>query len=225
MKKILILAVVALTAISMAQPGGGRAQRGGARGNQNSMTSLLSRTDVQGELKITDEQKTKLAELQPARGQRGAGGSRRNGNRAAGGNGAGSFDPSAVQAAMLEREKKVLDLLSPEQAKRLKELYVQKAGNRVILRADFQKDLGLSDDQVAKVKALQTKQAEAVRSIMQKVQNGEIDRTEVASLQEKNQKILSDELGKILTADQTAKLKTMGGTPFKFEDAAPVGGQ
>jgi len=213
MKKLLIVSILAVTALSFAQGGGGRGQGRGRQGN--SMVGLLQRADVQGELKITDEQKTKLEAANPGRGQGG-------GQRGGGAGGAG-FDPEAMRKAQLEREKAVSDILTPDQNKRLKELYIQRVGNQAVTREDIQKELGLNADQVAKIQALATKQREANQAVMEKVRSGEIDREQVRELQTKNDGILKEELGKILTAEQAAKLKAMGGAPFKFVDPAITG--
>lgn len=63
MKKLLIFGLVTMTVLAQAQGRGGAGGRGGA-----SMTGLLSRTDVRSELKVTDDQKAKLDELMPQRG-------------------------------------------------------------------------------------------------------------------------------------------------------------
>lgn len=229
MKKILVIAVALLAAVSMAQPAGGGArggQRGGGFGrNNNSLVGLLSRSDVQSELKITDDQKTKLEAASPRR-QRGAGGPGAGGPGAggpgAGGPGAGNFDPAAMQKAMAEREKTILAILTPDQTKRLKELFIQKAGNQALVHEMIQKDLGLSTDQVAKIKKLVAEQRDANMKIMEKVRNQELDRTEARERQQKNQKALTEELGKVLTAEQTEKMKTLAGEKFTF-DPDPTG--
>lgn len=235
MKKILVFSMVALAVLSQAQGGGGG--RGGfGRGGGNSMTGLLNRPDVQAELKISDDQKTKLAELNPQRGGRGGGGAgggggvaggNGGGGNAGGGNGGGgaagggqgrNFDPAEMQKMMAEREQKTLAILNADQVKRLKELYVQRVGNRALNREDIQKELGLSADQVAKIKDLGAKQAAANAELGQKVRNQEIDREQMREVTTKNNKILDEELGKVLTADQASKLKAMRGSEFKFEE-------
>lgn len=206
------------------------------RGGNQSMTGLLNRADVQSELKITDDQKTKLTELMPQR-NRGAGGGGggaagggggnngggnnggRGGNNGGGGNfGGGNGDPAAMRQAMAEREKKILDILTAEQSKRLEELYIQRVGNRALGRESIQKELGLSTDQVSKINDLNTKQREAQQELMQKMRNQEIDREEARGIMDKNQKTLDEELGKVLTSEQTAKFKSMRGADFKFDE-------
>jgi Spy/CpxP family protein refolding chaperone len=219
MRNLLIVSILAVTALSFAQQGGGRGgQRGGFGRQGNSLTGLLQRADVQGELKITEDQKTKIEAANPRRGQGGGAGG--GGQRGGGAGGGGNFDPEAMRKAQQEREKAITDLLTPEQNKRLRELFIQRAGNQAVTREEIQKELGLKEDQVKKIQELTAKQREANQAIMEKVRNQEIDRTQLGELQTKNENILKEELGKVLTAEQAAKLKAMGGAPFKFVDPA-----
>ena len=112
-------------------------------------------------------------------------------------------------------------ILNADQMKRLDEIGVQLAGNRALLLPAVQKALGLSEDTIKKAQDLQTKQGEANRSIQEKVMNQEISREEAQAAREKNNKALEDELVKLLSAEQAAKLKEMQGKPFK---ADPPGG-
>jgi Spy/CpxP family protein refolding chaperone len=201
----------------MAQNGGGRGGRqGGFARNNNSLIGLLNRDDVKAELKVSDDQKSKLDALRPARGQGGAGGgggARGNG----GGAGGGNFDPEAMRKLQAEREKTTLEVLTSDQVKRLRELFVQRVGARAVLREDFQAELKVTADQKTKIEALQKTQQEANQSVMEKVRSGEIERTAVQDIMKKNETALIEELNKILTAEQKAKMKTLEGAPFKFE--------
>src|SRR5690349_12018635 len=73
-KSILVVGIAVLAAVSMAQGGGGggRGQgRGGMRGFQDaSGVFLLQRPEVQVELKLTDDQKSKLAAIRDEQGQK-----------------------------------------------------------------------------------------------------------------------------------------------------------
>jgi hypothetical protein len=233
------IGLLAITALSLAQGQGGEGRQGfGGRqrfGQQQGMIGLLSRNDVRSELKISDDQSTKLAELGiRVRGQGGPGGGGQGGGRQGQGQGGGrqgqgggrqgqggqggNFDPEVMRQAARERETKIMAILEPGQQKRLKELFVQRSGNRAAMNEAIQKDLGLSEDQVAKLRDLQQKQQEANRAVMQKVRDGSLSREDVQSTIQKNEEIMNTEIGKILTSAQAAKLKEMGGAPFKFEE-------
>lgn len=225
-KKLLVISFITLAVLVQAQGGGGGGRGGQMRGGGQSMTGLLSRADVQAELKISDDQKTKIAELNPQRNRGGGGngngggngGAAGGGNRGGGTGAGGNFDPAQMQQMMAEREKKTLEILNADQQKRLKELYIQRVGNRALLREDVQKELGLSSDQTAKIKDLQDKQRTANQELQQKMRNQEIDRTEGRDIMTKNQKTLDEELGKVLTGEQATKFKDMRGAEFKFDE-------
>lgn len=264
-------------ALASAQGGGGQGRRGGfggRGGNMFSELSLANRSDVQTDLGVTADQKTKLQELSTKmrgnRGQRGnrggQGGAGGNGGGAAGaggsggaggvgggagsgasggaggsagvggvgaggaggasgggrgGFGSGNFDPEQFRKQMEERRaqshKDLAAILNETQMKRLGEISVQLRGNRAILDAEVQKSLGLTDDQKKQIESLNTKQQEANRSVMEKVRNQEVTREDAQASREKNDKAMAEELGKILTSDQSAKLKAMGGKPFKAD--------
>ncbi|MDR3689018.1 MAG: hypothetical protein P4L46_06535 [Fimbriimonas sp.] len=212
-KLVIIVAVAAIVGSAMAQGGGGRGQ--GMRGNPNSLSGLLNRADVQKDLGITDEQKTKLTDIRTASRQK-----MQDARTAAG------DDRAAMQAAMQkvgeEVGKEQMAVLTADQAKRLKEIFVQVRGSQAILNTEIQSDLGLSDDQKAKIKDLQERQTKANQEIQQKVRDQSIDQAEARTEREKNNKVLADEIDKILTDAQKSKLKDMGGKPFTA-DPAPAG--
>ena len=223
LKNFFVISLVVLVAVASAQ---NRQGRQGGRQNNN-MIGLLQRSDVQSELKFSDDQKSKLEAMRPARGQGGnrgggnGGGGNGGGGNGGGGNGGGgqrpAQDPEAMAKAAAEREKTTLEVLSPEQTKRLLELYIQRVGSRAVIRADVQEALKINSTQKEKIADLQKNQREANQAVMEKVRNGEIERTAVADIQKKNDSILQDELNKILTAEQREKLQSMGGAPFKFD--------
>lgn len=216
--KALFVAAVAVCAVA-SQAQGFRMMGAGGGGGAMMLFRMNQdgaeiREDIAKELKLTDEQKKKLLAVQDEQRQKMM-------DMFQG----GGFDPSdrekmqkVIGDMMKESEKKVNDVLDDPQEKRLKELSIQRQGNSAIMNEDVQKELALTDAQKAKVKELQTKQQEAMQATMEKMRNGEIERDQIRDIMSKNQKIMNDELGKILTTDQAAKLKTMGGAPFKFEE-------
>src|SRR5579871_265347 len=202
MKKwIVTILAVALCAAAMAQRGGGGFFGRGGGGNP---AMLLGRHDVQKELNLTDDQKTKLEALRQK--QREDMQAFFQANAPADG---GRPDFSKLQPEMekmqKEQQKEVDAILTPDQTKRLKEISIQLGGNGVITRPEIQNDLNMTDDQKAKVKDLQDKQRAAMQEIRDKMQNGELDREQMRPLMEKNRKIMDDELAKILTDTQKAK--------------------
>lgn len=219
MKSIRIVSIFALgclAAISLAQGG-----RGGMRmmGQNNSKLGLVQRADVQRDLGITADQKTKIATAQSEMDAKRQAAFEEMRN-------SGSFDREAMQKMMetmgKEGDKKVEGILTADQFKRLKEIQLQLTGNRAILDKEVQKALELTKEQLAKIDSLQQNMNAANEALMQQAMDGSLSREEVQPKMQKNMEAFNAELGKILTADQAAKLKTMGGKPFVADK--PAGG-
>lgn len=217
-KIAVIVAAIATVAVAPAQQ---RMMMGGAGMGSPSMLLFTGgmreiniRDDVSRELKLTNDQKDKL--IDNAQKQR----EEMMSTFSAGGGERPDMDKlrKTFEEMQAKSEKVVKDTLTPEQSKRLKELFVQKSGNNSLMNAEIQKDLKFTEAQTTKVKELQKKQGEAMMAIFEKVRNGEIDRTETGPLMEKNTKILGEELQKVLTTEQAAQFKEMGGVKFKFDD-------
>lgn len=225
------MAVALLSCVALAGAQGGGQGRGQGRrgGGGNSELSLAMRADVQKEISVTDDQKTKLTDLQQkSRPQRGGGGGGGNGGGGGGGNGGGNFDPAAMAQRMAEmraqQHKDLSAILNDGQMKRLGELLIQREGYNALTQPDVQKALNFTSDQTQKVKDLATKQQEANRALMEKMRNQEITREELTADREKNTKTMNDELSKVLTSDQASKFKEMQGKPFTFETGNGGGG-
>ncbi len=220
MKFLAVTAVAVMAITSFAQGGGGGRGFGQGRGMGGMQDAngafLLRREDVQGELKLTADQKSKLTTIQEGQREK-----MREVFQNAGG------DQDAMRAAMTkmqaENSKETMAVLTADQQKRLKELAVQRMGNGAAMNADIQKEIGVTDDQKAKMKELQDKQMAASQALMEKMRNQEIDREQMMASMQKNTAILNTEVGKILTDAQKAKLTAMGGKAFKFVDPAPGG--
>ena len=218
------VALMALAGVGFAQGqgGGGRQGRGGfgqgMMGGGQRLTQLLRNEQVQTELKITDDQKAKIAEL--PRGGRGAG------NGGGGGQGGGQRTPPTAEETkkqMADDKAAVEAILTPEQAKRLMEIRVQWAGGSAATLPDVQEALALTADQKAKIADLQTKMREATMGMMEKMRNGEIERADMMPMMQQNNETFKTEVAKVLTADQNAKLKAMGGAELKQETRRPGG--
>ena len=183
--------------------GGGGAQR---------LTQLLRNEQVQTELKLTDDQKTKI-EAMP-RPQRGGGG---------GGRGE-AMDAEAMTKQMTEDKAATSAILTPEQETRLEQIRIQWAGASAVTLPEVQEGLALNADQKTAIALLQTNMRKAMTEMGEKMRNGEIDRADFMPLMQKNNEIMKTEVGKILTAEQSAKLKAMGGEELKQAPRAPRGG-
>lgn len=223
-KLVAIFSVMALVAGALAQ-GGGRGGFGGQRGGfGGGPLQLLMRDDVKDELKLTSDQTTKVTDLQAKQ---------RENMRDAMQNSGIQFGPDMSDAdrkkiadvmAKLNADvqKEVDGILTTEQGKRLKELTVQRAGVGIANNPAFQAELGITDDQKTKLGDLQKKQQAAMMSLFQ---NQDMSREDRQAAMEKNNKIMTDEIGKILTDDQKKKITEMGGAPFTFKDQPRGGGR
>ena len=213
---LIAMAIVALVSIGSAQNGqggggGGRGGFGQRGGGAQRLTQLLRNPQVQTELKLTDDQKAKIDAL--PRPQRGGGG------------GGGGTPPTAEEMAKAAADDKAASvaILTPEQETRLEQIRIQWAGPAALAMPEVQAGLALTDDQKAKLKDLQTKMADANRALFAKMQNQEIERDAGMATMQANQATYKTEVDKILTDDQKAKLKAMGGAELKRENARPGG--
>lgn len=209
MKAIYIGAAVAMSVLSLAQfPGGG--QRGGMRGMMGGgrPVMLLMRPDVREELKISDEQGAKMTEIQQSMMQNMQG-------MMAGGQ---RPDREAMSKMWGDVEKKTMEVLTPEQQKRLRELFIQRQKNQAVMDKDVQKELNLSADQLAKLKTLQEQSQKASGALMEKARAGEMDWQQMGEKMRANGEVMNTEIGKVLTEAQRKKLIEMGGKPFEFKE-------
>jgi len=226
MKKLLMFAVVAaLATVSFAQGQGRMMMRFGGGGG----IRLALRDDVSKELGLTADQKTKLQDASDQmrsemRAQFSGGG-----NAGGGGNDGGQPDMAAMQKRMEERQAKekqiIAGILTADQQKRLKELTIQRQGNMAILDPEVQAALKISDAQKQQINDLQQKSMDANRTIMEKIRDQTLDFQSARPIFEKNQKIMNDELLKILTDDQKKQLTALGGKPFTFDPDEEQGGR
>jgi hypothetical protein len=198
-----ILSLVALTAIASAQ---GDFLRRPSPFAGRTMLTLSLFEEVRPEIKTTPDENTKIdalveklqTELQDAF---------QSGN--------GDFDAirGSVEKINAKYDDQLAAMLTPEQNTRLKQLFVQYNGAAAIPNPAIEKDLGITDDQKAKIKAAQDDNNKAMRDAFS---GGAPDPQTMAKLQDD----LKTALSKILTDDQRAKFQAMQGTKFEFKKIA-----
>lgn len=218
-KLIGIGAVLLSAATVMAQGFPGMPGGGGQRGMMRMMGGanmppymLLQRDDVQEDLKLTDDQKSKLRDFQGNMQQKMQ-------EQMASVMASGQRPNQQEMRAMFERMNKeasdeVAKILTADQSKRLNEISIQLAGNQAVMRDDVKKELKLTAEQETKIRELQGKAREANQALMRQARDGNIAWEEVGKRRENNDKILNEEIGKILTAAQREQLAKMGGAKF-----------
>jgi Spy/CpxP family protein refolding chaperone len=211
---LVVCAALVVASAAMAQ-GGGRGQGGmrmmGGAGDSSGMM-LLQRKDVQADLAITDDQKSKLEAARTKMQDE---------MRAQFQNGGGGGDREAMMKVITKMQedmkKETEKVLTKEQMARLRQINIQLAGTNAANWADVQKEIGMTEDQVKKIKDLQAKQQEANQGLFQKMRDQEMTREELQDAMKKNGETLKSEMAKILTSEQKDKLKAMGGKEFKAD--------
>jgi len=193
---------------AFAQPGGGR---GGPGVVPN--LALTQQKSVQDDLKLSEEQIEKLKQvttkMRESFGGRTAGGDREELRK--------KFEESRQVA-----EKEISGILSAEQSKRLKEITLQQLGPAQLARPELAKEVGLTDDQQAKIKEITDVAGAEARARFQAGRTGG-DREEARKQSEAAHKETSDKVLAVLTDDQKKAWEKLIGAPFKGE-LPPFGG-
>jgi Spy/CpxP family protein refolding chaperone len=206
---VAVIAAATLTSTAFAQRQG-RGFGGGFGGG----AQLLAIPEVQGELKLTDDQKTKVTSmLEQLRSER-----------------QGQFQqlqglsPEDRQKAMAERTAKedtqVGAILDADQMKRYHQLVLQREGAQAFMTPTVADKLALTPDQRDKIQGIMRDQQQAMRDARQAAQGDpQAAREKMASLQ----KDTNDKVMGVLTDTQKAQWKDMLGTPFAFPANAGFG--
>jgi Spy/CpxP family protein refolding chaperone len=201
MKRIGQITVV-LAVVAMAS-GSAQAQqqnRRGFGGFGGSPIFLLNQKSVQEELKLTEDQVTKVKELsekqrESFRGLRDLSQEERQ---------------KKVAESAKANAKAVAEILKPEQLKRVKQITLQRRGAQALGDPEVAKTLNLTGEQKDKLKTIQ----DEVRQARGNGQRG--DRSEEAQKKRAEaRKATNEKLMGVLTAEQKTKLKELMGEPFK----------
>jgi len=199
------LALQLMSDSSSAQFGG----RGGAGGTMS--VTIAQQKSVQDELKLTADQIEKLKQVgTKMRESFGGGGDREEARK--------KF-AEAAQAA----EKDMAGILSADQTKRLKEITLQQTGPIALTRPEVAKEVGLTDEQQAKVKEITDSYSSETRAQFQAGGGGGGDREEARKKREAARKETGDKLLALLNDDQKKAWEKLVGEPFKGE-IQPFGG-
>lgn len=195
-----ILVVVATVEPAFAQRGRGLRRLFGI-----SQAQLASLPDVQRELHMNDEQKTRVAEVNDEL---------RDSRRELWGSTFENLGKVQSQMEELNRaaSQKVCAVLDPAQRKRLLEITIQQNGPRSLQDPDVVHELGLSDEQQAKL-------AEAVAANNKAFETGFGQATREEWRERSN--LLADEADRrfmgVLNDDQQKKLEALKGQPFEVD--------
>lgn len=186
---------------------------------------LLRAEQVQKELKITDEQKTKLEQL----GERlrkeaqerfsGMEGLSREERQK-------KFEEmreqlekeGAQRAASLKKE--LAEILQPEQLKRFRQIELQRERTAALLRPEVAETVGLTGEQKEQLEKIRDEAQEKARSLWQEARGG--DREQFGKIREKMQQLRDEGEKKamaVLKPEQKQKLGEMMGEPFELDES------
>jgi hypothetical protein len=175
-------------------------------GGQMPPAALLASKQVQEELKLTDEQKDsirKLArEMRPARGE-------------------GRPDRDEMQKRAEKFDKKLAEILKPEQMDRFKQIRIQIQGPRAFSNTEVVKALAITDEQQKKVKDILAETREQIQALGRP--DPDATPAERKEHLEKMQKVTKEAVGKCLealTAEQREKFEKLRGKPFEIDLSA-----
>jgi Spy/CpxP family protein refolding chaperone len=222
------LLVLSWAAVSSAQFRGGFGGFGGGPGGPGPMSKLmlLGSEQVRKELKVTDEQKTKIDEAQAAarerlRGQFGNFQDFQNLTQEEREKRFAEFRERGMKAVN-EDNAKVETILSGEQVTRLNEISLQIRGVAALAEEGVTKELNLTEDQKQKIQSAfqsqRTKQEELFRGVRDIP--AEEREQKFAEMREKNDQLRKETestvLG-VLTAEQKDVFELMKGEKFELD--------
>jgi Spy/CpxP family protein refolding chaperone len=224
--------------LTQAVEGGARPPRGGFRGmggpgmmggSSSQMWGFLLRTEqVQKELELVDDQKAKIKEM---------------GDKAMAKMREGMGDREAMSklsdeerktrfaemrkkmAAQAEETKKEIEeILLPHQIERLKQITLQLRGVAALEEKETQEAIGVTSEQLDKMKSIREAAMEKGRTLMEGLRDG-TDQERRAKFQEFGKQIQEEVMG-VLTSEQKEKFEKMKGPKFELDFAAlrPRGG-
>lgn len=223
---VVVLAGLLLAAQSFSQaqgPGGGGGRRGGPQGGNIGAAGLLRIEEVQKELGVTDEQKAEFTKAMESM------------------QGPGAFNREEFRKlSQEERDKKLAEfrkegeerskkadeavkaLLKPEQWTRLSELRLQREGVRALSREDVQTQLGLTDEQKAKIKTL----TEApIQGFANFEDMSEEERAKLREEMTARREAFNKGMAEVLTPEQKETWTKLQGAKFEFPQRGFGGGQ
>lgn len=210
MKRFIPIALITLTAaLSLAQGHGGPRRFMFGATDGGSLVQLLLRKDVLKELAISADQVAKINDLESRLDKQVQADFQKLSDDKV-------EDADTMRGTISKTgesfAKELPDILTKEQATRLRQILIQKTGYSTLGRKDIQEELGFSDEQKQKVKDAQRALLNSFDALMEQPEEkrGEI----VKAAREKHQQ----DLKSILSSEQSAKFDEMKGKPFTFED-------
>lgn len=198
---VFVSACAAVMVMSLAAHGQRPGRQGGPGGRMGgpmwSLAMLAQAEAIQKEIAVTDEQKSKLADM--AQAMRGQGGGQRNPQDMTDEERQQWREEMAQRRA--EQDKKIAEVLDAKQVARLKQIQIQASGAMVVMNEEVAAELKITEEQQGRLR-------EAMQELFQSGQGG--GPNAFAEMREKGMAKLME----ILTDDQKAVYKKMAGEPF-----------
>jgi hypothetical protein len=203
--------LAATTQLALAQPGGGRGF-GGGMGAPVAKARLATLSEVQADLKLNDDQKSKISAISDQLVSD---------TRAMFGGGGG--DPGEMRSKMEQLNKdssaKVDALLEAPQQKRLQEIAIQVNGPNALNDPAIAQSLQLTDDQKKKLEDARQGNFQAMRDAFADM--GQMSREERQAKRDELRKAADEKLLGILTDQQKTEFEGLKGTPLTV-DLSPL---
>lgn len=201
--------------------GGGRGGRGGFGrfGRSTHQLQLATLPEVETELKLTDEQKTTIADLNDQFDDE-----RRNQGFGGGGGGGGFSEEARAARAKMNADfaAKLNEALDEPQQKRIQEIYVQVNGASVLTDESVAAALVLTDEQKQALQDALADQRQAMQDAFQGWQDMS-DEERTAKMDELS-KARDEALLAVLTDEQKTQFEAMKGTALEV-DLSPLRGR
>lgn len=163
---------------------------------------IMARDDVQKELKLTEDQISKINDIISDVVKDGPNGSK-----------VMMLQPGQDIDGM---DEQVAKLLNDKQRKRMKEVWLQITGGRAFIKDDIAKEVGLTKEQRSKITELQQEMMTQMREMAH--QPGEAMNEERLAEIKKMQKDLESKIEKLLTKEQQTTWTTMKGAKFEMKN-------
>jgi hypothetical protein len=205
---VALVATVALASTACAQRGGGNRGGFGFGGRGGAGAAMLRMPEVQTELKLSDEQKTKVTTLadkiqEERRGQF---------------QGLRDLSNEERQKKMADwrasEDKQLAEILNADQMKRYNQLRLQRQGISAVAEKPVADELKLTDDQRTKIQEIVSAQMAEMQSLRQGGGGG--DPSAMREKMTAMRKQTDDKIAALLTDEQKSKWKEMTGAPFTF---------
>jgi Spy/CpxP family protein refolding chaperone len=221
---VVSLAVLALCDAAWAQPGPGGGGRGFGRMPRMSVTMmygfLLNAPTVQKDLDLVDDQKAKLKEINDkARAAMQELWGQMRGLAPEDYATKGAEIGKKMEAQGEKNTKAIEGVLLPDQLKRLRAIAIQRMGVMALGDKSVQKDLKLTDDQVAKIKSIGEETMKAMGEKMGELRDSGASRDEMRKGREQITKEGEKKVMVVLSDDQKTKLDKMKGKELKIPDS------